>query len=154
MKRFSALPAALLALVCCAGHFISASAQGAPSWITLFDGKNLNAFHPVGTANWKIVDGVLQADSGTGFLVTTQPYGDFEIKAEFWVDEPANSGIFLRCDNSEMITADTCYEVNVFDTRPDPAYGTGAIVNVAKPTTILKAGGKWNTYRSRRRGLA
>ena len=96
--------------------------------------------------------GVVQADSGTGFLVTKQPYGDFEIKAEFWVDEKANSGIFIRCADPVKVGADTCYEVNVFDTRPDPTYGTGAIVNVAKVTTMPKAGGKWNTYEIRAEG--
>jgi hypothetical protein len=30
--------------------------------------------------------------------------------------------------------------------RPEPDYGTGAIVNVAKITPMPKAGGKWNTY--------
>ena len=38
------------------------------------------------------------------------------------------------------------YEVNIYDKRPDPTYGTGAIVDVAKPLTMLKAGGKWNTF--------
>jgi hypothetical protein len=81
-----------------------------------------------------------------GYLVTKQPYTDFEIRAEFWVDTPANSGIFIRCDTPQMPGAEACYEVNIFDTRPDPTYGTGAIVNVAKVATPLKAGGKWNTY--------
>jgi hypothetical protein len=36
--------------------------------------------------------------------------------------------------------------VNIFDQRPDPSYGTGAIVDVAKAATVLKTGGKWNTY--------
>ena len=31
------------------------------------------------------------------------------------------------------------------DTRPDPAYRTGAIVDVAKPMVNLNAGGRWNT---------
>lgn len=31
-----------------------------------------------------------------------------------------------------MITAMNAYEVNIFDTRPDPTYRTGAIVNVSK----------------------
>jgi hypothetical protein len=36
--------------------------------------------------------------------------------------------------------------VNVFDQRPGPTYGTGAIINVAKAAVALKAEGKWNTY--------
>ncbi|HEX7785995.1 MAG TPA: DUF1080 domain-containing protein, partial [Methylomirabilota bacterium] len=39
-----------------------------------------------------------------------------------------------------------CYEANIFDQRPDPTYGTGAIVKVAKVQPMPKAGGKWNTY--------
>src|SRR5215212_2505825 len=55
-------------------------------------------------------------------------------------------GIFIRCANSEKITATDCYEVNIFDKRPDPTYGTGAIVDVAKVEPMPKAAGKWNTY--------
>jgi hypothetical protein len=43
------------------------------------------------------------------------------------------------------VTGATSYEVNIFDKRPDPGYGTGAIVNVAKPSTFLKAANQWNT---------
>ena len=152
MTRFSVIVGGLLALAVCGVLFTQASAQTAPAWTTLFDGRNLDAFNPVGTANWKIADGVVQADSGTGFLVTKQPYGDFEIKADIWVDEKANSGIFIRCADPAKIGADTCYEVNVYDTRPDPAYATGAIVDVAKVTTPMKAGGKWNTLEIRAEG--
>ena len=144
MKRISITAALVI------GLGLALSAQG--GWTTLFDGKNLDSFNKVGDANWTIVDGVVQADKGGGHLVTRQPYGDFEIKAEIWVDTPANSGIFIRCENAQMPGAEACYEVNVFDTRPDPSYGTGAIVNVAKVTTPVKAGGKWNTLEIRARG--
>ena len=40
----------------------------------------------------------------------------------------------------------TCYEVNIFDQRPDPTYGTGAIVNFVEVDPMPKAGGKWNTF--------
>ena len=121
----------------------NASAAG---WITLFDGKSLMEFNTIGDANWQLMDGVVQANKGTGFLVTKNSYADFQIKVEFWVDDEANSGVFLRCDNPQQINAMNAYEVNIYDKRPDPTYGTGAIVDVAKPTTMLKAGGKWNTF--------
>ena len=73
-------------------------------------------------------------------------YGDFELRAEFWVDDDANSGIFIRCTNPEKVGTDSAYEVNIFDKRPEPIYGTGAIVNVAKVDPMPKAGGKWNVY--------
>ena len=80
------------------------------------------------------------------YLVSKKSYKDFQIKAEFWADDDANSGIFIRCDDPAKIDAKICYEVNIFDKRPDPSYGTGAIVDVAKVDPMPKAGGKWNTY--------
>jgi Domain of Unknown Function (DUF1080) len=151
MKRVAVVVAGLIVFSAATSLTLTAQAPGA--WTTLFDGKNMDGFNKVGDANWTIADGVLQADKGMGgYLVTKQPYTDFEIRAEFWVDTPANSGIFIRCDNPQMPGADACYEVNIFDTRPDPSFGTGAIVNVAKVTTPIKAGGKWNTYEIRAQG--
>jgi len=153
MKRFSAIVAGV-ALVA-GGFCLTASAQRGGAWTTLFDSKSktLDSFTMVGDANWRIVDGAVQADKGMGgYLVTKQPYGDFEIKAEFWVDTPANSGIFIRCANPQMPSGNDCYEVNIYDTRPDPTYGTGAIVNVGKVTTPIKAANKWNTYEIRAQG--
>jgi len=151
MKRVAVVVAGLI--VFAAASSLTLVAQAQRGWTTLFDGKNIDAFNKVGDANWAIADGVLQADKGMGgYLVTKQPYTDFEIRAEFWVDTPANSGIFIRCENPQMPGADACYEVNIFDTRPDPTYGTGAIVNVAKVASPIKAGGKWNTYEIRAQG--
>ena len=151
MKRVVVVVAGLI--VFAATSSLPLDAQAQRGWTTLFDGKNIDAFNKVGDANWTIADGAVQADKGMGgYLVTKQPYTDFEIRAEFWVDTPANSGIFIRCDNPQMPGAEACYEVNIFDTRPDPTFGTGAIVNVAKVATPIKAGGKWNTYEIRAQG--
>jgi len=118
----------------------------APGWVTLFDGTNLNAFNVVGTANWKLADGVVEANGGSGFLVSKETYSNFEIRVEFWVDEGANSGVYMRCQDGTKITDMTCYEANIFDKRPDQSGRTGAIVHVAKPLAIVDAGGRWNTY--------
>ena len=114
-------------------------------WITLFDGSNLDNWNTIGNANWRLVDGAVQADKGNGHLVSKNSYTDFQIRAEFWVDSDANSGIFIRCTDPQKIGSATAYEVNIYDKRPDPTYGTGAIVNVAKASPMLKAGGQWNT---------
>jgi hypothetical protein len=128
----------------------NASGQGGGGWVTLFDGKTLDHWNRLGEANWTIVDGVVQADTrvgeGAAYLVSKQAYSDFQLKVEFWVDAVANSGIFIRCRDPHKISATTGYEVNIFDTRPDPTYGTGAIVDVAKVDPMPKAGGRWNTY--------
>jgi len=72
------------------------------------------------------------ADEGKGgYLVSKQTYKDFEIHAEFWAESDTNSGIFLRASDPAKVGADTAYEVNIWDIRPDPVYATAAIVNVA-----------------------
>ena len=124
----------------------TAFSQSEAGWSTLLDGKSLDHWNKIGTANWRIEDGAAVADKDNGFLVSKDTYGDFELKAEFWVDDDANSGIFIRCSDPNTITGKTAYEVNIWDRRPDPTYGTGAIVDVAKVSPMPKAAGKWNTY--------
>jgi hypothetical protein len=119
------------------------SAQGA--WTTLLDGTSLKGWDVVGNANWSVAEGAVQANMGNGYLVTPMSYTDFEIQAEFWVTDDANSGIFIRCSDPKMITAMNAYEVNIYDKRPDQSYRTGAIVDVAKPAAVVNTGGKWNT---------
>lgn len=121
------------------------SGQAAGGWKTIFDGKSLDGWTPLGNANWKLADGVVEANMGSGFLVSKESYGDFELRAEIWASPDANSGVFIRASNPKEITAASSYEVNIFDTRPDPAYRTGAIVNVAKPMSMENAANKWNT---------
>ena len=120
-------------------------------WTALIDGeKGLEHWDRVGLANWRGIAGVVRADQRKGddggYLVSKQTYKDFELHAEFWVDETANSGIFIRCTDAKKIAPDTCYEVNIFDKRPDPAYGTGAIVDFARIHRMPKAAGRWNTF--------
>jgi len=148
MKRFAATISTALLLVGLAGlpYSQQAGAQSEAGWIVLFDGKSLDNWNQIGDANWRIEDGAAVADKGNGFLVSKNAYGDFQLRAEFWVDDAANSGIFIRCTDPAKVGGATAYEVNIWDQRPDPTYGTGAIVNVAKVSPMPKAAGKWNVY--------
>jgi hypothetical protein len=132
-------------------QFSGAVLAQSDGWVTLVDATGMGEWIEVGKANWGMKDGALTADKITegkepSFLVSKTSYSDFQIRAEFWADDDANSGIFLRCDGFEKIDSRICYEVNIFDKRPDPTYGTGAIVGVAKVDPMPKAGGKWNTF--------
>jgi 3-keto-disaccharide hydrolase len=121
--------------------------QTGPGWVQLFDGKTMDGWMPTGEANWRVEDGALVADKGKGgHLVTKDSYKNFMIYAEFWSDEDANSGIFIRCKDPKAIGARSCYEVNIYDKRPDPTYGTGSIVYFAEVNPMPKAAGKWNTF--------
>jgi hypothetical protein len=119
-------------------------------WVTLIDGdKGLDNWNRTGEANWRAEGGAIVADKGKGgFLVSKESYRDFEIRAEFWAESTTNSGVFIRCDTPAKQTAADCYEVNIWDTRPEPKYGTAAIVDhAAVPVPIVhKAGGRWSTF--------
>ena len=140
----------ILTVIACVAALVGCAARpSGPPWTTLIDGgKGLENWNRIGDANWRAEGDAIVADNGKGgYLVSKESYQDFMIHAEFWADTDTNSGIFIRATNPGNIGANSAYEVNIWDIRPDPSYGTGAIVDFAKvPVPILnKAGGKWNT---------
>ncbi len=156
MRRLSMTWAGALSVLAAtmSGFGCATSAGGSAAdsgWVTLIDGVNgMDNFMAVGDGDWKASDGAIQAERKTGpangYLLTKRSYGDFQIRVEFWASDNANSGIFMRCQNVYDVGDRTCYEANIFDQRPDPKYGTGAVVNFAAIANMPKAGGKWNTY--------
>jgi hypothetical protein len=133
-----------------AGLAPPSAGQAGPGWTILVDDKTMGEWNKVGETNWRMEDGALVADKRTSqdpaYLVSKEKYKDFQIYAEFWASDDVNSGIFLRCQDPAKIGDTSCYEVNIFDQRKDPTYGTGAIVKFAEVSPMPKAGGKWNTY--------
>ncbi len=144
LSRFTVLllAAAAMTLAGCA------STPSTGGWITLLDnGKGLENFDRTGDANWRVEEGLVVADKGKGgHLVTKNSYKDFEIRVEFWAASDTNSGIFMRATDRNKIASANSYEVNIWDIRPDPKYGTGAIVDIAAVPVPIKetVGGKWN----------
>jgi len=125
--------------------------MGGGQWTTLLDGMSgMENWTRLGDANWRGEDGAIVADGKTSkdpsYLVSRESYGDVQVRVEFWASDNANSGVYMRCADRGKITDRSCYEANIFDQRPDPTYGTGAIVHIAKVAPMPKAGGKWNTY--------
>src|SRR3954467_7013592 len=147
MKRSSLMLATAL-FACAQSRGMGGSSSS--GWEALVDGEaGLENWNRVGDANWRVEGGAIVADAGKGgYLVSKESYQDFEIRAEFYAEAETNSGVYIRCSDPQKISAELCYEVNIWDIRPDPKYGTGAIVNVvAVPVPLAnKAGGKWNTY--------
>ena len=138
MKRWTVLAALV----------VGCSSMSTGGWTTLIDGESgLENFAPIGDANWRAEGGAIVADKGKGGnLVSKTSYRDFQLRAEFWADHDTNSGIYIRCTDPKKVSSASAYEVNIYDRRPEPEYGTGAIVGVAKVSPMPKAGGRWNTY--------
>jgi len=143
MKRRS-LNLGLALLVGSAGWRTALGQQA--GWTALFNGRDFTGWDKLGDANWRVEDGMLVADRGNGFLVTQAPYGDFQLRTEFWADTATNSGIFIRATDPANPTSSNGYEVNIWDERPEPKFGTGAIVDVASVDPMPKAGGHWNVF--------
>lgn len=120
------------------------AAQQASGKIMLTDGNTMDRFDEVGNAAWRIQERSVAAERGVGFLVSKQSYDNFRLRAEFWADEGTNSGIFIRCENPQQPSAQSCYEINIFDSNPVRGNATGAIPNVAQVEHPLQTELHWN----------
>lgn len=116
---------------------------GAVRWgrpVTLFNGRDLAGWHPLGGENqWKVVGGVLTNGKGGANLQTDGSYGDFKLHVEFRFPVHGNSGVYLRGR----------YEAQIEDPALDPvaSEGLGAIYGFIAPNEPAgKAAGEWNTY--------
>ena len=150
MLKLVASGVALSAVVLIYAANTAMSQTAGNGFTVLFDGKNLDHWQGDGKAQFAIEDGAIVAKGkkdpkDTAFLISKDKYKDFQLRAEVWVSDDANSGIFIRCEDPAKPGAKTCYECNIYDTRPDTSYGTGAIVYHAEVNPMPKAGGKWNT---------
>ena len=83
------------------------SAQAPKPSVAIFDGKTLSGWHkPQGVpadyrgGTWDVIDGSLVGDQDPpgmgGFLATDKIYRDYIIEFDVSLDEPADSGVFLR----------------------------------------------------------
>ena len=77
-------------------------------------------------------------------MATTAHYANFQLTVDFWIDETANSGVFLRCPAEGAISQGNAFEVNIFD--PHETWPTGSINEVAKIQTVPQTAGQWNTF--------
>jgi hypothetical protein len=146
MKRVSAIAAGLL--VVAFTLFGCASAPSGPGWITLIDGENgMENFTTLGDAYWLATDGAIQADRKNtpeaGILLSKNSYKDFELYAEFWADETANSGIYIRVTNQKVVNTKAAYEIQIWD--KSPAMATASLMPPAKAAPTFKAANKWST---------
>lgn len=122
--------------------------SGCKKGIPLFEEGKPDSWIQKGDAKWEFFNGEIKGTllRGTGFLMTKEAYGDFELQLEFYPDETINSGVFVRCSVNKLSFSE-CYEINIWDFHPEPNDRTGAIVSITKPLVHLNTIDKWNTYK-------
>ena len=120
--------------------------EATAGWVLIFDGTSLTGWAPRLDGQWEVADGTISAvpDAGRGFMATTAHYADFQLTVDFWIDDTANSGVFLRCPAEGATSQGNAFEVNIFD--PHTTWPTGSINEVAKIQTVPQTAGKWNTF--------
>ena len=120
--------------------------EAADGWVLLFGGSSLTGWAPRLDGQWEVVDGTISAvpSAGRGFMATTAHYANFQLAVDFWIDDAANSGVFLRCPAEGAISQGNAFEVNIFD--PHETWPTGSINEVAKIQTVPQTASQWNTF--------
>jgi len=148
-----------LAIVVSSVITASLAKAGESGFVSLFDGKNLDAWRMGPDKSWVVEDGVIalkRADydgkeHNNDYLWTKEQYGDFILELEFKIPEKANSGVFLRtADLKDPVYSGIEVQVNNSFGRKDLSRtGTaGAIYDCLAPTkNTIKPPGEWNHYR-------
>lgn len=115
---------------------------------TLF-AENGDDWGAYGDAKWEYANGELvgTVNEGEGFVMTQQKYSDFVLELEFKPDDTVNSGVFLRCTDSDDISEVDCHEINISDLHANQDFRTGSIVKKAVPLVKVDTNNKWNTYK-------
>jgi hypothetical protein len=114
-----------------------------PEWgkpIILFNGKNLDGWHPQKTNNqWVAENGILKSPKPGTNLMTDQKFEDFKLHIEFRYPEGGNTGVYLRGR----------YEVQIEDSKgkePSSVYLGGIYGFLTPNENVAKSPGEWQTY--------
>jgi len=118
--------------------------SGTPAWgkpVTLFNGKDLSGWKPVGDKEnqWVAENGILKSPKSGVNLVTEQKFTDFKLHIEFRYQKGSNSGIYLRGR----------HEVQIQDDRGNEPSNIlfGGIYGFVTPSEMAARGaGEWQTY--------
>ena len=116
--------------------------DGEPVWgapVTLFDGKDLQGWHAMGTNQWLAEGGVLRSPHSGANIVTDGVYKDFKLHIEFRYPRGSNSGVYLRGRYEAQIEDDEGQE--------PPNNQIGAIYGFLSPVEQpVKGPGVWQSY--------
>ena len=121
--------------------------KGTP--IVLFNGKDLAGWTGIRTENaegWTVENGLLTSRGHADDLVTKEKFWNFELHAEYNLEDRSNSGIGLRGRYEVQIASDYGREPNM--------HGTGALYTRILPSVNAgKPPGEWQTYDIRLVGM-
>ena len=116
--KYALSTALTLALVAAVLGAEDKSESAAAGWRDLFNGKDLANFEQLGTAKWRVENGVIVGGQDgdpkrSGLLATKEQFKDFELELEVMIDEHGkyNSGVYLR--NEPGRGGRSGYQINI-----------------------------------------
>ena len=117
-------------------------------FVSLFDGKTLDGWHPMNDAKFVAEDGVLKLNGGLGWLRSDKEYSDFILRLEFRFMKPKqDGGVFLRSNTEGNPWPSRKYEVQIENTvRMAKIFGAKHELNVELTEKVLKSVSEWNEY--------
>ncbi len=71
----------------------------APSWVSMFNGKDLTGWKKVGQEKWVVENGAIYGEgitSAYGYLATEKTYRDFHMSLRFKCEADGNSGVYIH----------------------------------------------------------
>lgn len=125
--------------------------------IVLFDGQNLDHWASAkdhSPAQWKVSDGVLTVNKGSGNIETKDKFKNYQLHIEWKIPSDisgsgqarGNSGVFLASTGS----GDAGYELQILDAFNNKTYVNGMAGSLYKQAIPLanpaRKPGEWQTY--------
>lgn len=129
-------------------------------FVPLFDGKTMNGWKgwrsdSIATG-WSIQDGAMMVTPGRGThgdIITTERFGDFDLRLEWKVEKGGNSGVFYRCREYFKYAWYSGPEMQVLDNDnhadgKKPETSAGSCYAMYPPTKMVaKPAMEWNEAR-------
>ncbi|MCL4220323.1 MAG: DUF1080 domain-containing protein [Phycisphaerales bacterium] len=143
---FRCLAPACLAVALVCSPLASAQDAQPERWQSLFDGKTLDGWKVVGSAQtkWEVLEGAIVGSGQPSMLVsTTGPYKNFRYRVEMKINDGGNSGLYFRTTPEPGFLDG--YEAQVDSTHTDPIR-TGSLYGLCHVYTKLVEPDAWFTY--------
>jgi Domain of Unknown Function (DUF1080) len=125
--------------------------------VILFNGQNEDEWVKVSDgapATWKVADGILTVDKGTGNIQTKRTFTNYQLHLEYRIPADitgedqarGNSGVFL----ASLGKGDAGYELQILDNYNNKTYTNGQVGSIYKQSVPLanpsRKPGEWSTY--------
>lgn len=125
------------------------------SWTSLFNGRDLSGWKPMGGGDWSVKDGVLIGETTpnkVGWLMSDKDYADYDLELEYKLAPGSNSGLFPRAWEAANVSGGEFGEIQILDDadpqfigKIGPMQKTGALFGQIAPNPTPNApAGVWN----------